>query len=132
LSLTADTLGTELPVVFEDEFRSTQNLLAVPVDPRYRVLLRIYDLDNLSLGVNVSIYTSSRVLIDTIHVNLTGFLTIEEQPVPLNPAYAALDPITDKVRASGESRVRVEVAAEGRNDLPPATTTWALATVTNS
>jgi hypothetical protein len=133
LSLTADTLGTELPVVFEDEFRSTQNLLAVPVDPRYRVLLRIYDLDNLSLGVNVSIYTPvTRVLLDTIHVNLTGFLTIEEQPVPLNPAYAALDPITEKVRASGESRVRVEVAAEGRNDLPPATTIWALATVTNN
>ena len=133
LSLSADTLGTELPVVPEDEFRTTQNLLAVPVDARYRVLLRIYDLDNLSLGVNVSIYTPvNRVLLDTIHVDLGGFLTIEEQPVPSNPAYAALDPITDKVRASGQSRVRVEIAAEGRNDLPPVTTIWAMATVTNN
>lgn len=133
LSLTADTLGTALPVVPEDEFRSTQNLLAVPVDARYRVLLRIYDLDRLSLGVNVAVYgPSSQTPIDTIHVNLAGFETIAEQPQPLNPSYAALDPITDKVRASGQSRVRIEITAEGKNDLPPATTIWAMATVTNN
>lgn len=42
-STVARNFGTEVPVVREDEmFESTMTLLDVPLDPRYRVKLRIY------------------------------------------------------------------------------------------
>jgi hypothetical protein len=132
LSRTAETLGTELPLVARDEFRPEQILLNVPADARYRVLLRIYDDSDFAWHATVSVYgaASGRVL-DTLPVELAGGPT-NDSAFPLNPGYGAVNPITDAVRESGESRVRVVVSSDSFPDPPPPTDLWAFATVTNN
>ncbi len=58
LSRQALTWGTELPVVREDAFVTRPiELLNLPIDDRFRLMLRIYDIDGRSDGrVRVSVY----------------------------------------------------------------------------
>jgi hypothetical protein len=49
--------GTELPVIRENELHSTTtNLLNVPTDNRFRLMLRVYDVDNTEARFRVNIY----------------------------------------------------------------------------
>ena len=58
LSRQAQTWGTEIPVVRENQFVTRPvELLNVPVDQRFRLMLRIYDIDGRNNGaVRVSVY----------------------------------------------------------------------------
>ena len=70
LSRQRDALGTELPVVRETDLRDGEfSLLSVPADPRFRVALRLYGIDDVR-GVVLRIHamddTSSNVLVQKV------------------------------------------------------------------
>ena len=44
---TSHSAGTEVPVVLERDFRSSVQLLGIPADPAYRVMLRVWALKDL-------------------------------------------------------------------------------------
>lgn len=49
--------GTELPLIRENELLvSTTNMLNVPTDTRFRLMLRVYDVDNTEARFRVNIY----------------------------------------------------------------------------
>ena len=127
--------GTEVPVVaVHDQFAGTVRLLDVPTDPRFRATLRIYGDDYTDREVMMSIYApSGTVPIEQRVIALKGF-TNSQPDAPLWPAYAAIDPISDVVRASGQPRVRIEVAAiEPPLINPPLVRAiWALLSLTNN
>jgi hypothetical protein len=53
LNVQRDKWGTEIPVVREDRFRSgLSELMNIPLDPRFRVMLRVYDIDNIQDGAD--------------------------------------------------------------------------------
>jgi len=122
LTRNASSAGVNLPVVREDEFRADEmNLIAVPRDPRFRVLVRFYMLDKaLPLSVE-QIDASGNVLqADQVQLNppVGGFA------VPA-PAYGqfSLDPGTQE--AAEPVRIRVKA-------IYPNTYFWAFASVTNN
>ncbi len=49
----ADDLGTEVRVAREDDTSSSLTLPNVPFDSRYRVQLRVYDVEGVTTGVNI-------------------------------------------------------------------------------
>lgn len=134
----AEGLGTEIPVVPVEQFSNTEiDLLNVPNDPRYRVTLRIYAHDEQRKQVRMVVYSiPNNDQLDARMVDLVG----ESEgggPFPLSPAYAQIDPISDAVRASGSSRVRVVLQSPAMFLLidPPRDwffPIWAFASVTNN
>ncbi|HYK02732.1 MAG TPA: hypothetical protein VE974_13320 [Thermoanaerobaculia bacterium] len=116
VSRVAEGFGTEIPVVRESQmFRGTMTLLAVPLDPAYRVKLRIYafgELETDNLG------------------RISGFGTFSMQRSCSSAANCAATPwyaeIDLPVRGDDE-RVNLYVT-------PPAGAglAWAFATVTNN
>lgn len=121
LSRSADTWGTELPVVPITRFRSVIRLLDVPILPRFRNMLRVYSAANAIARVRIFPLVGFDVLFDqsvTLSVPTTG--------VDLNfsPGYAQLALPT----GLGADRVRVEVMEVGPTDTP----IWGFVSVTNN
>jgi hypothetical protein len=126
VSRAEEGLGTEVPVVREkDMFVNTvMTLLDVPLDPRYRVKLRVYALDpffgNAGLAASVT-------LVDV----RTGVRT--ERNIPLErscqgplcvavPAYGELD------LEAGQQGERVNVYISSHEE----SLTWSFASITNN
>lgn len=150
LSRDAEGWGVEVPVVpLSTGFQSRVRLLDVPVDPRYRTLLRIYGEHNTYLDVwNFDFPTGARVyaysmatgaLIEKRQVVLhepAPFIRHHPAAFPFVASSLAIDPITSAVRASGEDRVRIEVEWVGDHNsriTPPIFgSVWAFVSVTNN
>jgi hypothetical protein len=126
--------GTEVPIVNVNErYDSSQTLIDIPTDPRYRVMLRVYGRDERPWSIDVTIYPASGgEAIDSFSTYLIGIDTANSVQLPLNPGYVALDPITEAVRASGHERVRIVVGASIGWDPPPPTDVWAFVSLTNN
>lgn len=133
VSRQALTWGTELPIVHEEDATSgTLTLSDVPIDSRFRLLLRVYDLDSTaSSQVRVRIYkvaptqwNPDTTVVDPILVE--GPLMLTGGVDPLVPGYAQLDLGTLHELGAAE-RVRVEVTA-----VSPALRFWAFVSVTNN
>ncbi|HET8772419.1 MAG TPA: hypothetical protein VFP80_01460 [Thermoanaerobaculia bacterium] len=113
--------GTEIPVVREHDFIHGQNihLLDVPLDPRYRVKVRVYMIEPVlppALGGEVRLRRGNAILsVPFTFSNGRDGLVIE-------PHYAEVDLPLGSI---GE-RVNVEVF------MPLDATGWAFATVTNN
>ena len=121
VSRQAEGLGTQVPVVREKDFAhgTGVTLLDVPVDPRYRVKLRVYVIEPLPAYGQNSLMT----LRNTSTRATTLIRSFELQPGGLNePHYAEID------LPSGAANERVNVHLT----LPLDATAWAFATVTNN
>ncbi|HEX2060149.1 MAG TPA: IPT/TIG domain-containing protein [Thermoanaerobaculia bacterium] len=123
-SRSGQNLGTEIPIVGEDEFATKKHILDIPTDPRYRATLRVYGLQKETQNVRLRVYSmATGALLDDRVVQLTGDDTDIAYAFPPHPAYAQIDPLSAPVRAAGQ-RVRIEV--EG------GTPVWAMVSVTNN
>lgn len=121
ISRQAEGLGTQVPVVRESDFShgTGVTLLDVPVDPRYRVKVRVYMIEPLpQYGQNAQLrlrntVTRATTLTRTFQLSAGG---------RNEPHYAELD------LPAGAANERVNIHL----DLPLDATAWAFATVTNN
>ena len=113
--------GTEIPVVRERDFfhGSDIRLLDVPLDPRYRVKLRIYAVEP---GLAPELNGFVRIRTGEAPVHLPFTLTQKQSGHSNEPYYAEVDLPQG---ATGE-RVNVEIV------MPLDATGWAFASVTNN
>ncbi|HVG23978.1 MAG TPA: IPT/TIG domain-containing protein [Thermoanaerobaculia bacterium] len=113
-----DSLGVEVPVVREDEFTTSKIvLLAVPIDPRFRNLLRIYGLPRV--GANALNVTINGV---------TTMVTLRRGETQWEPSYAEF---ANFPSGTGTVTVTIEDPLGGRGIVPP-TPFWAMVSVTNN
>ena len=121
VSRQAEGLGTQIPVVREKDFvhGTGITLLDVPLDPRYRVKLRVYMLEPLAVESLSGLMTLRNTVTRDVAFS-RGFLF---QPGGRNePYYAEID------LPAGAANERVNVHLT----LPLDATAWAFATVTNN
>ena len=133
LSKTAESFGTEVPVVRDSDFAQFVVITDVPTDTRYRATLRIYNSSEAPRIVEMRVYTLTGTQpIETRSIELSGVNILVFNPTPFHPAYAQVDPLSPLVRASGE-RVRIEIEDPIRHVVsPPPPPIWALVSVTNN
>lgn len=122
--------GTELPVVREDGlFSGPLSLLNLPVDSRFRVTLRIYDVALTESRFRVDVYAQE---VGTGNIKEQSFelsaTTADSGDFRLSPAYAqfSLDAILQLPRV-GASPVRLEITP-----LTAGSRFWAFASATNN
>lgn len=132
LTRTAETWGTEVPVVREHEWRTSSIVLApLPVDPLFRLTLRVYEFDSITGNrVAVRIYADDETepratLIKTFQV-AQGTLTTALLPVA--PGYIQFDPLAE----AGDALADAETVWIRVEPLSPALRFWAFASVTNN
>lgn len=121
--------GTEVPVVYErDLFTSTLRLLHVPLAPRFRVLLRVYDFDALrDAEVRVRVYD------DQVASNPQDDVAVIDRVMHLN----AIDAGKLYPRFPGFASVYIEppgITGDVRVEISPITPAlrfWAFASVTH-
>ncbi len=124
VSRQSDSWGTEVPVVWEDRaFRHPFDLLNVPLQPRFRQMLRIYDFEDRTGGtVRVQYYdmTTGQLLKDSLVALLApiGFFT---------PAYLQVDLFSQLGDLANVDRLRVRISPT--NDTQRL---WAMISVTNN
>lgn len=119
----AEGFGTEVPVVRERDLITDRpiELLDVPLDPRYRVKVRIYAFDPIfhnNLGWITLTDTETRAITWEQEVRLTRDCT----GCPTTPLYAEID------LRPGRRNERVVISIQGPRGAP----SWAFATVTNN
>lgn len=133
LSKTAESFGTEVPIVRNSDFAQLVILTDVPTDARYRATLRIYNSSEAPRVVVMRVYTlTGHEPIETRTIELSGVNILVFDPTPFHPGYAQVDPLTPAARASGE-RVRIEIEDPIRHVVsPPPPPIWALVSVTNN
>jgi hypothetical protein len=122
----ATNAGTEIPVVRARDFRtSAVNLLNVPVDPRFRLTLRLYEMDQEVADFAVRIYSGNDLLrSETIQLTspVPGFLE------KLAPGYAQIGDLMGWIPASASpSVIRVEV-----EPLTAGSAFWTFISITNN
>ena len=125
MSRTATAAGTEMPVVRESQFRtSTINLLNIPVDSRFRLALRMFEM-NLSLAkFNVRIFdqATNALLSERSVTTTTGGVP----PHGFTPAFAELDDIaTGSAAQTTQLRIEIEPLESG-------SASWAYVSITNN
>lgn len=132
ISENAQSWGTSIPVVTEQQFANRKVIIDIPTDARYRGMLRIYAWSSAPQTVVYSVFTEeSRVPVVQRTVELHGIVHPVPDEMPDHPAYAQIDLLTPEVRAAGE-RVWVEVYNQGDIVSPPPPPIWAFVSVTNN
>jgi hypothetical protein len=132
ISRESDGWGTWIPVVHESEARTDAvHLLDVPIDLRYRQMLRVYSFVHIpGATVRVRVFATREdpfaepdadALIAEVRMPLSG------NPVGgLEPAYGEIWNLSDLPGVAGATRVRVSVEPEGSFAI------WAMVSVTNN
>jgi hypothetical protein len=132
-SQNATSLGDEVPVVRADQAANSLTIFDVPVDPKYRATLRIYGFTPSPMPVRVTIYPEIGIpSLRQFDVTLHGIVNVTFDPFPLHPAYIALDPLGDAIRASIVRRVRIEITNFAPIITPPPAKIWAFVSLTNN
>ncbi len=125
----SEDYGTEIPVVRENEFRTTPfSLLNVPIDARFRDTVRIYNPDSVDETVIVQVYAmgAGNALATRSVVLLSGHPCALYDPCASDdPAFAMFDLQTMFPEVVGQQWVRVQV-------VPTLSRLWAMVTVTNN
>jgi hypothetical protein len=120
--------GTQVPIVRErDLLTATAHLLSVPVDSRFRLMLRIYEATPIASQYRVRIYsqdagTNPDVLLSTME--LTAVTEGEPGMYAVYPAYADAA-VEIAAQESGLARMEIE-------PLTPKARFWAVVSVTNN
>lgn len=113
--------GTEMPIVRESDTRSRIVLRNVPLDPRYRLQLRVYGIDGVRIPVSLFAGTARR------EIGLRGPCTASAMPCnSSDPAYASVDLQQLFPTLSGKQTITLEQPAQHPMRL------WAFVTVTNN
>jgi hypothetical protein len=125
LALQVNSFGTEIPVVREANALSRPfNLLSVPIDDRFRHVLRVYDFTGLPGMVRVE------------YLSIPGGAVLSQLNLPLfgetgrganGPSYPAFGHLSKPRDISGVERVRIRVTP-----LDQTQRLWAFVTVTNN
>jgi hypothetical protein len=121
-------LGTEVPVIREEDTDFQVKLLQVPVDARYRAKLRVYDLDvnNREVVVTLKDWVFGRTIQRTLA--LTGIAICPVAPCSTErPAFAVLD--LDQIPELREMQYGVDVTVTSRTR---DARLWAFVSVTNN
>jgi hypothetical protein len=97
ISRSSQNMGTEVGVVRERDFRTTFDILNVPIDPRSRATLRLYDTDAVEFSAaRIDIFTMDGVQIATIQVQLPlPFPRANPELAPVVPPFAGFGQIDD-------------------------------------
>jgi hypothetical protein len=126
VSRQSDSWGTEVPVVREDRaYRHPFDVLNVPLQPRFRQTLRIYDFEDRSGGsVRVQYYnmTTGALLKDS----QLALLAPQSADI-FTPAYLQLDVFSQLGNVPGVDRMRVRISPT--SDVQRL---WAMVSVTNN
>lgn len=124
--------GTEIPVVEESEFLTgTAHLLSVPLNGRFRLMLRIYDVANSQARFRVRIYAQeagvhSPAPIDVVELTAS---TTDPGPFRVQPAYVQHSGIENilNLPVPMPDRIRIEV-----EPLTAGSVFWTFVAVTNN
>lgn len=129
LSRQSLTWGTELPVVRESDARTAvTDLLSIPTDQRFRVIVRIYDFDSRPQS---SVHI--RVLSMTSSIPLTEFDVLLSRPHdenvsrPFYPGYGSIADIIQRPGVAAQPEVRIEI-----HPITEGLRYWAFVSVTNN
>lgn len=126
-SRSATSAGTEVPVVRENAFRTaTLHLLDVPIDRRFRVLLRLFEmnLDRAEFAVRV-FDQATNVLLSEMQVTTS---TPPQGTLRFRPGYVQIAQLTPSLGIDSEPmQLRVEVAP-----LTAGSAFWSYVSVTNN
>jgi hypothetical protein len=136
LSRQGESAGTEIPVVREKDLATLVSLLDVPIEPEFRLMLRVYGVDYVGCcSSTVTFYSQSGEVLRTFFMNpqwpngaLGGlvpapYLREGSRQFPLQPAYAQL-PLEQIPELAGHDKIWITVAASTR--------IWAFVSVTNN
>ncbi|MEO8382200.1 MAG: IPT/TIG domain-containing protein [Acidobacteriota bacterium] len=121
--------GTDIPVVRESELLTDRaQLLNVPTDGRFRVLLRLYEVNGTSATFLVRLYAQTEEpSVSTLYETTMVTVTPQSGQFRTEAAYAQL-PIAELHTADGlPAQVRIEV-----KPLTAGVRYWAFASVTNN
>jgi hypothetical protein len=135
LSRQAQTWGTEMPVVLEDDaFRQTIHLLDVPVSKEFRSLLRVYDFGPSRdvpktvryrvFEARTAVYNPVRWPVAPDRLLASGVMQLRVANLGFHPGYVALP--LDHLDLDVE-RVRVEIEPQDQDGR-----LWAFISVTNN
>ena len=126
---------SEIPVVHENKFRSEViELTAVPIEPNYRHMLRVYDANaNEGAQVRVRIFgmLNGQIVTDALVDTVLDLHTPRGSASPFaradEPSWAALGGFSDQggVRNYSEAHIRIEAVGSGMQ-------LWAFATATSN
>ncbi|HUP47935.1 MAG TPA: hypothetical protein VNA04_04010 [Thermoanaerobaculia bacterium] len=122
--------GTWIPVVHESAARGVLHLLDVPVDPRYRQMLRVYSFDRVAgRSVRIRLYATR----ENAQFPSTADPIVSELVLPLQviggdaqPAYAQISDVSTLPGVAGQNRVRITIQTEGSFGV------WSMASITNN
>jgi IPT/TIG domain len=120
--------GTEMPVIYESQFRDSITLLNVPIEPASsRSALRIFNLDaanQLPVRIVIRPVAGGDPLVDdTIYLRIAGFGGV----VPSFARYTSVDDLAARYpQLAGAGNVWITVTT------PDASKIWAFAAVTNN
>lgn len=113
--------GVEIPLVRESQFRTSQlNLIGIPRDPRLRVALRFYGMDD-GVRLRVEQIDGRGVQLEQHDVDLSPSDNSQSRPVP---PYAELR-LSGSTTAKPPIRIRVTPLTEGARF-------WAFASITDN
>jgi hypothetical protein len=124
LSRSATAAGTEIPVVRDrDLHSSTIHLLNIPTDARFRLALRVFEmnLDRAQFAVRIFDQTTNGLLAAR---NITTSLNVP--PGEFTPGFAEMPDLLSGV-ATPQSQIRVEI-----EPLTSGAASWAYVSITNN
>lgn len=123
--------GTELPIIRERELLTGHaTLLAVPTDPRFRLTLRVYDVDKKETDVRVRVLpmrTPPRPFVADARVPFIRRHDLDTERYATHPGFASVDLHNMFPEIVGQGLVRVEVIPDS-----PDTRFWAFISITNN
>jgi len=128
----AQTAGTEVPVARERDFRSRLNFMNVPVDSRYRVMLRLWAIGDDPFG-------NSQQFIVAVPVNLLStpvpFLPITLAKIPGTAMWFGSIDVTSLLTQTLSTPTTLQVYPSGyRSDAVPLAfpRIWGMLSITNN
>ncbi len=124
VSRSATAAGTEIPVVRENEFRTgTIHLLNIPTDQRFRVVVRVFEMNLPNADFRVRIFDqATSALVAERHLTTT----LSVPPLGFTPGFAGLDDLLSGV-ATVPTALRVEI-----EPLTAGVACWSYASITNN
>lgn len=123
----SDDWGTEVPVIRESQFRSGEfSLLNIPLDSRFRLLLRVYGVDSVDDNVTIrATANDGTAAVRSFPLHSTTPCAFATPCVSIDPAFTSLDPLAAFPEMAGKSTMRLDMYTSRQRS-------WAFVTITNN